>query len=99
MGRNGPGASSDSHVWTRRSYPMKTLVSRFVKNESGATAIEYGLIAAGISVAIIAVVQGLGRAELSRVRICCGRLRQVRSLFVFCEPHRLGRDNAGRVFF
>jgi pilus assembly protein Flp/PilA len=39
---------------------MKTLVSRFVKDESGATAIEYGLIAAGISVAIIAVVQGLG---------------------------------------
>src|SRR3954463_3038828 len=39
---------------------MKTLVSRFVKEESGATAIEYGLIAAGISVAIIAVVQGLG---------------------------------------
>jgi pilus assembly protein Flp/PilA len=39
---------------------MKTLVSRFLKNESGATAIEYGLIAAGISVAIIAVVQGLG---------------------------------------
>jgi pilus assembly protein Flp/PilA len=31
---------------------MKTLVSRFVKDESGATAIEYGLIAAGISVAI-----------------------------------------------
>jgi pilus assembly protein Flp/PilA len=39
---------------------MKTLVSRFVQDESGATAIEYGLIAAGISVAIIAVVQGLG---------------------------------------
>jgi pilus assembly protein Flp/PilA len=39
---------------------MKTLVSRFAKDESGATAIEYGLIAAGISVAIIAVVQGLG---------------------------------------
>jgi pilus assembly protein Flp/PilA len=39
---------------------MKTLLSRFVKDESGATAIEYGLIAAGISVAIIAVVQGLG---------------------------------------
>jgi pilus assembly protein Flp/PilA len=33
---------------------------RFAKDESGATAIEYGLIAAGISVAIIAVVQGLG---------------------------------------
>ena len=39
---------------------MKNLVSRFVKDESGATAIEYGLIAAGISVAIITVVQGLG---------------------------------------
>ena len=38
---------------------MSTLL-RFVKEESGATAIEYGLIAAGISVAIIAVVQGLG---------------------------------------
>ena len=39
---------------------MKSLVARFVKDQSGATAIEYGLIAAGISVAIIAVVQGLG---------------------------------------
>jgi pilus assembly protein Flp/PilA len=39
---------------------MKNLVSRFVKDESGATAIEYGLIAAGISLAIIAVVNGLG---------------------------------------
>ena len=38
---------------------MSKLVA-FLKNESGATAIEYGLIAAGISVAIIAVVQGLG---------------------------------------
>jgi pilus assembly protein Flp/PilA len=36
------------------------LIARFLKDESGATAIEYGLIAAGISVAIIAVVQGLG---------------------------------------
>ena len=39
---------------------MTNLVTRFAKDESGATAIEYGLIAAGISVAIIAVVQGLG---------------------------------------
>ena len=39
---------------------MKTLFSRFAKDESGATAIEYGLIAAGISVAIIAVVNSLG---------------------------------------
>jgi len=60
MGRNGPGASSDSHVWISKELLMKNLVLRFVKDESGATAIEYGLIAAGISVAIIAVVQGLG---------------------------------------
>jgi pilus assembly protein Flp/PilA len=39
---------------------MINLVKRFVKDESGATAVEYGLVAAGISVAIIAVVQGLG---------------------------------------
>jgi pilus assembly protein Flp/PilA len=38
---------------------MKTLV-KFAKDESGATAIEYGLIASGIAVAIITVVQGLG---------------------------------------
>ncbi len=36
------------------------LIARFVKDESGATAIEYGLIAAGISLAIIAIVNGLG---------------------------------------
>jgi pilus assembly protein Flp/PilA len=39
---------------------MKNLFVRFVKDDSGAIAIEYGLIAAGISVAIIAVVNGLG---------------------------------------
>lgn len=39
---------------------MKSLFKRFAKDESGATAIEYGLIAAGISVAIIAVVNGIG---------------------------------------
>ena len=37
-----------------------SLISRFLRDEAGATAIEYGLIAAGISVAIIATVQGLG---------------------------------------
>jgi pilus assembly protein Flp/PilA len=39
---------------------MKSLFSHFVSDESGATAIEYGLIAAGIAVAIITVVNGLG---------------------------------------
>lgn len=37
-----------------------TKIAKFLKNESGATAIEYGLIAAGISVAIIATVTSLG---------------------------------------
>ena len=35
---------------------MRTSIARFVKDESGATAIEYGLIAAGIAVAIITAV-------------------------------------------
>ena len=36
------------------------ILKSFLRDDRGATAIEYGLIAAGISVAIIAVVQGLG---------------------------------------
>jgi pilus assembly protein Flp/PilA len=39
---------------------MNLLIRRFLKDDSGATAIEYGLIAAGISVAIIAAVNTLG---------------------------------------
>jgi pilus assembly protein Flp/PilA len=39
---------------------MVQLLNRFCKDQSGATAIEYGLIAAGISVAIILAVQTLG---------------------------------------
>ena len=37
-----------------------TKIMQFLRNDDGATAIEYGLIAAGISVAIIAVVASLG---------------------------------------
>lgn len=36
------------------------MVMRFLRDETGATAIEYGLIAAGISLAIISVVNGMG---------------------------------------
>jgi len=42
-----------------RGEVMQLLV-RFLKDQSGATAIEYGLIAAGISIAIIVAVNGLG---------------------------------------
>ena len=39
---------------------MKKVIAKFLADQSGATAIEYGLIAAGISLAIIAAVNGLG---------------------------------------
>jgi pilus assembly protein Flp/PilA len=39
---------------------MRTVLARFLKEKAGATAIEYGLIAAGIAVAIIVVIQGTG---------------------------------------
>jgi pilus assembly protein Flp/PilA len=39
---------------------MKTVVSRFLKDQSGATAIEYGLIAALIAVAIITALTTVG---------------------------------------
>lgn len=39
---------------------MRAFVSKFLKDQSGATAIEYGLIAAGIAVAIIAAVNSVG---------------------------------------
>ena len=44
-----------------RKTAMKALVSKFIKNESGATAIEYGLIAALIAVAAIVAMQNMGK--------------------------------------
>ena len=44
----------------REEAEVLRLFSEFLNDESGATAIEYALIAAGISLAIIAAVQGLG---------------------------------------
>jgi pilus assembly protein Flp/PilA len=40
---------------------MKT-IRRFLADETGATAIEYGLIAAGIAIAIVSAVKGVGTA-------------------------------------
>jgi pilus assembly protein Flp/PilA len=45
---------------TQRDTIMKNALKDFLADETGATAIEYGLIAAGIALAIIAVVNGLG---------------------------------------
>ena len=39
---------------------MKSLILKFYQDETGATAIEYGLIAAGIAIAIITAVNGVG---------------------------------------
>jgi pilus assembly protein Flp/PilA len=50
----GPGSRANLEV------NLTKLFSKFLSDESGATAIEYGLIAAGISLAIIAVVNGVG---------------------------------------
>jgi pilus assembly protein Flp/PilA len=44
----------------QREFSMRRLISRFVCDQSGATAIEYCLIACGIAFAIIAAVQGIG---------------------------------------
>jgi len=50
-------------------------LARFVKDESGATAIEYGLIAAGISVAIIVAVNGIGSSLNGMFSSINGQLR------------------------
>ena len=49
----------ETGIWNVKNL-LKSQVRRFVRDETGATAIEYGLIAAGISVAIILVVNALG---------------------------------------
>ena len=50
------------YVNKREKPTMRNFISRFVSDQSGATAIEYGLIAAGIAVVIIAAVNAVGTA-------------------------------------
>ena len=48
-------------LWlSEREFWMLQLISRFLRDESGATAIEYCIIAAGISIVIITAVRGIG---------------------------------------
>ena len=54
---------------------MKNHVERFVKDESGATAIEYGLIAALIAVGIIAAARGLGSQISSTFNTATGAMK------------------------
>jgi pilus assembly protein Flp/PilA len=51
-------------------------MKRFLRDESGATAIEYGLIAAGISVVIITVVVNIGTALLDRFEFIQTKLNE-----------------------
>ena len=51
------------------------MISKFLHDESGATAIEYGLIAAGIAVAIISIVNGLGTKLVSTFTSVQGALK------------------------
>jgi len=53
---------------------MKTLFSRFVKDEAGATAIEYGLIAALIAVAIIGALTTVGSNMSTMYNNIAGKL-------------------------
>jgi pilus assembly protein Flp/PilA len=53
---------------------MRT-ISAFIKDESGATAIEYGLIAAGISVVIIASVNAIGSTLNSKFQYISDQLK------------------------
>jgi pilus assembly protein Flp/PilA len=53
---------------------MRTSIARFVKDESGATAIEYGLIAAGIAVAVITAMGTLGDAIKNLMTSIAGKL-------------------------
>ena len=54
---------------------MKNLLSQFFADESGATAIEYGLIAAGIAVVIIAAVQLIGTNLTSTFTTIAGAVK------------------------
>jgi pilus assembly protein Flp/PilA len=54
---------------------MRTSIARFVKDESGATAIEYGLIAAGIAVAVITAMSTLSGALTGLMSDLAGRMK------------------------
>jgi pilus assembly protein Flp/PilA len=58
--RENPAFRSRTVQWKENGEGFMRLLTRFWRDETGATAIEYGLIAAGIALAIIGVVNGLG---------------------------------------
>ena len=56
----GKNLGAGDLIERQREFSMYRLISRFLSDQSGATAIEYCLIACGIALAIITTVQGIG---------------------------------------
>ena len=63
-----PVGVTDRSVKPRESSVMSKFVSKFMSDESGATAIEYGLIAALIAVVIISSVSALGTTIMTKFK-------------------------------
>jgi pilus assembly protein Flp/PilA len=59
-GARGRATAIEALRTNRGSLEMRGIIAAFIADETGATAIEYGLIAAGISIAIIVAVNNLG---------------------------------------
>ena len=78
-GSDGPFQRLDGRIETTvvGTTAMKTLVNRFVKDESGATAIEYGLIAALMAVVLITAMQTLGTGITGSFGKIAGHLNKV----------------------
>jgi pilus assembly protein Flp/PilA len=69
---------------------MRRLLARFVVDERGATAIEYAIIAAGISICIVTIVNGMGSAlstKFSEVSANRGRGRRLTPASLLSRPH------------
>src|SRR3569623_1302882 len=80
--------------WTAgREDPMRKFIDRFIADESGATAIEYGLIAALLAVVIIGALQALG-GNLKTKFTSVSTARQLE--FQFRVPASSGRDGRAR---
>ena len=56
----GQSRVADDRIAAKTGLIMAQLISQFIKDDTAATAIEYSLIAAGIALAIVAVVQAIG---------------------------------------
>jgi pilus assembly protein Flp/PilA len=69
------GYDLQPHPLDQELVHMRRLIARFIADQSGATAIEYGLIAAGISVVIIATVNGIGTKLNTKFTLISTQLR------------------------